>query len=101
MPLCHYGALKLIVIPCIGNPEEYTVLQFAQLIKELVGSNSTIQHLPSTEDDPKKRKPDISIAQAKIGWKPVVEVKDGIRKTIEYFKNELIEMGEVTPTGEN
>jgi len=61
--------------------------EFAELIKEITQSNSTIRMLPATKDDPKKRKPDITLAQAQLGWSPVVRVKDGLAKTIEYFRN--------------
>lgn len=71
----------------LGNPDEYTVKEFAELIKEITQSNSTIRLLPATKDDPKKRKPDISLAMKELGWSPVVRVKDGLAKTIEYFRN--------------
>jgi len=56
----------------IGNPEEYTVKEFAELIKGLTKSNSTIRSLPPTKDDPKQRRPDISTALEQLGWKPIV-----------------------------
>lgn len=83
----------------IGNPEEYTVKDFAVLIKELTKSNSTIKMLPATKDDPKQRKPDITTAMTQIGWKPVVPVKIGLSKAIEYFRKELDASGEIIPTG--
>ena len=89
-----------------------------------MGSNSTIKHLPATEDDPKQRKPDITVAkvflyyyyyeffsiisrnlilftpiQRELGWSPVVPVKEGLRRTVEYFRKELEDTGEVIPTG--
>ena len=55
--------------------------------------------MPATRDDPRQRKPDITTAKREIGWQPVVPVKEGLRKTIEYFRNELSETGEIIPTG--
>jgi UDP-glucuronate decarboxylase len=83
----------------LGNPEEYSVKDFAVLIKELTGSNSSIHFLPKTEDDPRQRKPDITTAKNKIGWSPQVPVKVGLTKAIEYFRQELLDTGEVIPTG--
>ena len=59
----------------IGNPDEYTVRNFAELVKEITNSNSTINYLPSTTDDPKQRKPDISTAMKHLGWQPRVPVR--------------------------
>eukprot|EP01034_Spumella_vulgaris_P029391 gene29391-36440_t len=83
----------------IGNPDEYTVKDFAELIKGLTKSNSTIQMLPATKDDPKQRKPDITCAGRELGWKPVVSVREGLAKAIKYFSDELHESGEIVPTG--
>jgi len=85
----------------IGNPEEYTVKEFAELIKGLTKSNSSIRSLPATKDDPKQRRPDISTALEQLGWKPIVPVTVGLEKTIQYFRKELEESGEITPTGPN
>lgn len=71
----------------IGNPEEYTVSQLAALVKELTGTTSPIEHRPLPEDDPKVRKPDISRARAMLGWEPKVPVREGLRRTIEYFRS--------------
>lgn len=83
----------------VGNPDEYTVKDFAVLIKELTGSNSTIRFLPATKDDPKQRRPDITMAKEKLGWSPKVPVRVGLAKTIEYFRKELTQTGEIVPTG--
>ncbi len=83
----------------IGNPDEYSVKDFAIFIKELTNSNSTIRFLPATTDDPRKRKPDISVAKRVLGWEPKVHVRDGLIKTIEYFREELRRSGEIIPTG--
>ncbi|MEW6278115.1 MAG: UDP-glucuronic acid decarboxylase family protein [Candidatus Eremiobacterota bacterium] len=70
----------------LGNPEEYTVLEIAQLVKELTGSSSPIDFRPLPEEDPKKRRPDISLASRLTGWKPVVPAREGLMITIEYFR---------------
>jgi UDP-glucuronate decarboxylase len=73
----------------LGNPEEYTILEFAQKIISMTGSRSKITYEPLPSDDPKQRQPDITLAGQKLGWKPVVSVTDGLARTIEYFKKEL------------
>jgi dTDP-glucose 4,6-dehydratase len=74
----------------IGNPNEMTVLQFANEIKRLVGSNAPIDFRPLPEDDPKIRRPDISKARALLGWEPVVPLEEGLKRTIEYFRRVVI-----------
>lgn len=71
----------------IGNPNEFTILQLAELVIELTGSNSNIikQELP--KDDPKQRRPDITKAKDILNWQPTIELKEGLIKTIEYFRN--------------
>ncbi|CAN0244856.1 unnamed protein product, partial [Discosporangium mesarthrocarpum] len=83
----------------IGNPEEYTVKEFAVMVKEATGSPSQVVHLEATKDDPNKRRPDISLAKEKLGWEPRVAVREGIEMTIKYFRQELERTGEITPTG--
>ena len=83
----------------LGNPDEYSVGEFAKYIKELTGSKSDILHLEESQDDPTQRKPDITLAKEEIGWEPRVSVEDGLRKAIEYFKRVLDEAGEIVPTG--
>lgn len=73
----------------LGNPCEKTILEFAELIIELTGSKSKIIHKTLPSDDPVKRKPDITLAEEKLNWKPKVDIKDGLLKTIEYFEQEL------------
>lgn len=76
----------------LGNPSERSILDFANLIIEMTNSKSKIikKELPS--DDPTKRKPDISLAQQKLGWAPVVDIKSGLKETINYFKEKLGEI---------
>ncbi|CAN0192030.1 unnamed protein product [Ascophyllum nodosum] len=83
----------------IGNPDEYTVKDFAELIKASTESDSKIVHMESTKDDPSKRKPDISLAKREMGWEPAVSVHEGIVATVKYFREELERTGEITPTG--
>ena len=69
----------------LGNPTEYTVLEFAQKILAATGSKSGIVHEKLPEDDPKVRRPDITRAGELLGWKPIVSLDDGLRKTIDFF----------------
>jgi len=73
----------------LGNPSEFTMRQLAEQIIELTGSTSKLVHRELPEDDPRKRKPDISRAKAVLDWSPTVELKDGLIKTIAYFEQEL------------
>ncbi len=85
------GIYKLLlsdeVLPVnIGNPDEITIKQFAEEVLELTGSNSKIEYYPLPEDDPKVRQPDISKAKSLLGWEPKVDRKNGIMKTLDYFR---------------
>ena len=71
----------------LGNPSERTVLNLAEIVLEMTGSKSKITYKDLPSDDPVKRKPDITKAQEILGWKPEVDIKDGLAKTIEYFKS--------------
>lgn len=73
----------------IGNPVEITLLQFAQEIVELTGTNQKIVYRPLPTDDPKQRKPDITKAKTILGWEPKVDRKEGLKITYEYFKQAL------------
>jgi nucleoside-diphosphate-sugar epimerase len=73
----------------LGNPEEYRVLELAHLVKELTGSPSPITFLPLPEDDPKQRRPDITLARKLLGWEPKVSVREGLLRTIAYFREVL------------
>jgi dTDP-glucose 4,6-dehydratase len=70
----------------LGNPREMTILEFAEHIRRLTGSQSPIQFRPLPEDDPKQRKPNIEKAQRVLGWSPKVELDEGLRRTVEYFQ---------------
>jgi len=73
----------------LGNPRELTVMEIAKLVLKLTGARSEIQHQPLPVDDPKVRRPDIRKAKDLLGWEPVIELEDGLRKTIEYFRRAL------------
>ena len=73
----------------IGNPREMTIKQFAEEIIRITGTKSGIEYKPLPEDDPKVRQPDITRAKEILGWEPKVEFEEGIKQTIEYFKQSL------------
>jgi len=73
----------------LGNPGEFSILELAQKVIELTGSGSKIVFEPLPQDDPLQRQPDISLAKEKLDWEPTVNLEDGLRKTIEYFKGIL------------
>jgi dTDP-glucose 4,6-dehydratase len=73
----------------LGNPDEVTILQFAQEILALSGSTSSIVHKPLPQDDPKLRRPDITRARQLLGWEPRVARRDGLARTLEYFQRRL------------
>jgi UDP-glucuronate decarboxylase len=69
----------------MGNPHEFTILELAKMAIRLTGSKSKIIFEPLPADDPTQRKPDISLAESKLGWKPAVALEQGLLKTIKYF----------------
>jgi UDP-glucuronate decarboxylase len=71
----------------LGNPSEFTMLELAKLVIELTGSKSKIVHLPRPADDPSQRRPDISLAKKMLNWEPKIALRDGLMRTIEYFKS--------------
>ena len=73
----------------LGNPHEFTILNFAELIIKLTNSNSEIIFKELPKDDPIQREPDISLAKEKLNWEPTVGIEDGLKATIEYFENIL------------
>jgi dTDP-glucose 4,6-dehydratase len=70
----------------IGNPHEFTVRQLAEIVLEITGSRSAIVSRPLPEDDPKVRQPDISRARRMLGWEPKIDLREGVRRTVEYFR---------------
>lgn len=76
--------------PCnLGNPGEFTILQLAEKIIAITGSSSEIVYKPLPSDDPLQRKPVIDLVKEHLGWEPHIELEEGLRKTIEYFKRVL------------
>ncbi len=73
----------------LGNPAEMTILQFAQKIIDMTGSSSEIIYEPLPTDDPKQRKPDITLAGKLLNWKPVVSLDEGLEKTVAWFKEAI------------
>ena len=73
----------------IGNPVEFTMIELAELVLELTGSDSQIEHRPLPQDDPRRRRPDISRAQDVLGWSPRVPLREGLPMTAEWFAEEV------------
>lgn len=73
----------------LGNPNEVSILDFAREILELAGAKLPIEYRPLPQDDPKVRRPDISRARQLLGWEPVIERREGLRRTLEYFRAKL------------
>jgi len=71
----------------IGNPNEFSILELAERVIQLTGSKSKLIFKPLPNDDPKQRQPDITLAKAKLGWEPTIELDEGLRHMIEYFKD--------------
>ncbi len=83
----------------IGNPSEFTIKQLAELIIEITESKSKLEYLPLPQDDPTQRKPVIALAKERLDWEPTVELKEGLVKTIEWFKT--IDLGHYRPPTPN
>jgi len=73
----------------LGNPNEFTMLELAEKVRELIGGSSKLVFKPLPSDDPKQRKPDIALAKEKLSWVPTVELEEGLSRTIEYFRKKL------------
>ncbi len=86
--------------PCnVGNPVEHRVLELAELVRELSGSASQVAYVPRPEDDPCVRRPDITLAREALGWEPQVPVRDGLLRTIAWFREKLEREGPSTLPG--
>ena len=86
------GLIRLMNAPddCIGpinlgNPDEFTVLELAELVLQMTGSKSRLVRRPLPQDDPTKRRPDITLARQKLGWQPTIPLREGLKKTIDWF----------------
>jgi len=73
----------------LGNPGEFTMLELAEKVLQLVGGKSKLTFMPLPADDPKQRKPNIVLAKEKLGWEPKVLLEDGLKETIAYFRKTL------------
>ena len=73
----------------IGNPQEITILEFAERVRKLVGAKTPIVFHPLPQDDPKQRCPDITKARRILEWEPSVTLEDGLQRTYEYFRNQV------------
>lgn len=71
----------------LGNPGEFTMNELAETVLELTGSSSPIEYRPLPQDDPKQRQPDISLAKKALGWEPTVALREGLDRTIQYFRS--------------
>jgi UDP-glucuronate decarboxylase len=74
----------------LGNPEEVTMLELAEMIRRLTGTRSSIEFRPLPEDDPKQRRPDITRARSELGWGPEVGLEAGLERTLAYFREALV-----------
>jgi UDP-glucuronate decarboxylase len=73
----------------IGNPAEFSVRQLAEIVVELTGSSSRIEHRPLPQDDPQQRQPDITCARQQLGWQPKIALREGLARTIAHFEARL------------
>jgi UDP-glucuronate decarboxylase len=73
----------------LGNPRDFSMLELAQAVIRLTGSDSQITFKELPLDDPKQRKPDISRAKEVLGWEPTIELEEGVKRTIKYFREAL------------
>jgi len=88
------GVVRLFRSDCsgpvnIGNPEEHPIAEFAEIVQEVVGRRVEIRRHPLPQDDPKVRCPDITLARSLLGWEPKVPLREGIRRTVEYFRTQV------------
>ncbi len=83
----------------LGNPEEFTIRQLAELVLEMTGSSSKLIEMPLPADDPTQRRPDISLAKEKLGWQPATPLREGLARTLEAFKR--LDLGRYRPPTPN
>jgi len=77
----------------LGNPSEHSVVEYAELIRDIADSSSEIRHVPARPDDPQRRRPDIGRAQAVLDWQPEISPADGLRQTVDWYR-ELLALAE-------
>jgi UDP-glucuronate decarboxylase len=83
----------------LGNPDEFTIRELADLVLEMTGSKSKLAYKPLPADDPTKRRPDITLARQKLGWEPKVKLREGLARTIEWFRS--IDLADYRPPTPN
>ena len=83
----------------LGNPGEFSMLELANLVQELTGSTSKLVYQPLPADDPTQRQPDITLAKEKLGWEPTIPLKEGLQRTIDWFRS--IDISEYRPPTPN
>jgi UDP-glucuronate decarboxylase len=83
----------------LGNPGEFTILELAELVRELTGSRSKLVYRPLPADDPSQRQPDITLATQRLGWKPTVPLREGLAGTIKWFRS--IDLSDYRPPTPN
>jgi UDP-glucuronate decarboxylase len=90
------GLVKLMSTPHevtgpinLGNPNEFTMSELADLVTEIVGSNAGVEYRPLPSDDPTQRQPDIALARSTLGWQPTIELREGLIATVEHFRTLL------------
>jgi UDP-glucuronate decarboxylase len=95
------GVMRLLDSPAdvtgpinLGNPSEFTVAELAGLVLKLTGSRSRLVYRPLPADDPLQRRPDITRARLLLGWEPTIALRDGLQRTIAYFREELVRIGQ-------
>ena len=71
----------------LGNPEEFTIRQLAEMVLDLTGARSKLVQQPLPVDDPLQRRPDISLARERLGWQPTLPLREGLKRTIEWFRS--------------
>ncbi|MGE4268100.1 MAG: UDP-glucuronic acid decarboxylase family protein [Deferribacterales bacterium] len=79
----------------LGNPGEFTILQLAQKVIDMIGSSSRLVFQPLPQDDPMQRKPDITLAKTELGWEPKIQLEEGLKHTIKYFEELLRKQGDI------
>jgi dTDP-glucose 4,6-dehydratase len=97
--LCHVddlieGVVRLLVSGYVdpvnlGNPHEVSVRDLAELIREVVGSRSEVVETPRPVDDPEVRCPDLTVARRELGWEPTIDLREGLTRTVEWFRTQL------------
>ncbi len=74
----------------LGNPDEFSVKKLAEMVIKMTGSSAKIVYEPLPADDPRRRRPDITLAKKELDWEPKIKLDDGLEKTIDYFRQQLV-----------